>query len=51
MTYTVEPDVVGGSVSVDADSVSSGVEVLWARLQLVEARVRPIVVVERGSRL
>ncbi|WP_189151643.1 ATP-binding protein [Streptomyces lacrimifluminis] len=36
-------------MSVDADSVSSGVEVLWARLQLVEARVRHAVAVRRAA--
>ncbi|WP_371749027.1 ATP-binding protein [Streptomyces sp. NBC_00280] len=36
-------------VSVDADPVSAGVEHLWARLQLVEERVRHAVAVRRAA--
>ncbi|NEA68484.1 hypothetical protein [Streptomyces sp. SID12488] len=42
MTHTVEPVVV-------ADSVSTDVENLWARLQLVEDRVRHAVAVRGAS--
>ena len=49
MTHTVEPVAVADRVSVDAGSVSTDVEHLWARLQLVEARVRHAVAVRRGA--